>query len=153
SFLLPLLLLYLLLDFLLDRFQVERSGRLHWRGVDRCLGALGDGLLHPHESPELPSGKNLSITKSPHVRRFATYVRRPFERVLSDVDEHGHVRRGLLTRPAPGLLEECELEVIQPNRAQVRAPEVEQLMTRRRPFAFEQIHLVIAIQVILVSPV
>src|SRR5262249_56395709 len=64
SFLLPLLLLYLLLDFLLDRFQVERSGRLHWRVVDRCLGGLGDVLLHHHASPELPRGKNRSITKS-----------------------------------------------------------------------------------------
>src|SRR5262249_60219017 len=85
SFLLPLLLLYLLLDFLLDRFQVERSGRLHWRVVDRCLGELGDVLLHHHESPELASEKILSITKNAIVRRFATDVRRPFERGLSDV--------------------------------------------------------------------
>src|SRR5215471_9576430 len=124
------MLLYLLLDFLLYCFQIERSGRLHWRVVDRCLGELGDVLLHHHEAPELASEKVLSITKSSIVRRFATDVRRPFERVLSDVDENGHVRGGLLTRPAPRLLEECELEVIKPNRAQVRACEVEQLMTR-----------------------
>src|SRR5262249_56608615 len=131
------MLLYLLLDLLLVRFEVERSGRLHWRVVDRCLGELSDVLLHHHESPELASEKILSVPKSAIVWRFATDVRRPFERVLADVDQHRHVRGGLLTWPAPGLLEEYELEVVEANRTQVRTGEVEQLMTHGWSLPFQ----------------
>jgi hypothetical protein len=40
---------------------------------------------------------------------------------LADVDDGGHVRRGLFAGPAPRLLVELELEIVDPYRAKISA--------------------------------
>ena len=75
----------------------------------------------------------------------------PFERILAQVDDRRHVRRDLFARPAPRLLQELELEVVDPQGAQLRAAEVEQFVARRRSLARQQIHLVVAVQMVLVG--
>ena len=53
------------------------------------------------------------------------------ERVLTEIDNGRHVRFDFFARPAIGLLDELELEIVDPNRAEVRAAEVEDLVAVR----------------------
>src|SRR5262249_10116864 len=105
------------------------------------------------EAPELTCVKVVAVAEGASVRRLATNTRRALERILANVDHRGHVRSGLFARPAPGLLEELELEVVDANRAQLRAAEVEQLVALGGAFAGNQIHLVVTVEMVLVGPV
>ena len=55
--------------------------------------------------------------------------------------------------PAVRLLVELVLEVVDANGAQVRAAEVEEFVALGRPLALQQVHLVVAVEVVLVGPV
>src|SRR5262249_15855612 len=59
----------------------------------------------------------------------------------------------LFTRPAPRLLEKRELEVVEANGAQRGAAEIEHLVTLRWTLAGEKVRLVVAVEMILVSPI
>src|SRR5262249_32643769 len=78
--------------------------------------------------------------------------RRPFERILADVDDRRHVGRGLLARPPVRLLEELELEVVMAERAEMRASEVEDLVPRRRSLALQYCRLIVAVEMVLIGP-
>src|SRR5208337_5074317 len=60
---------------------------------------------------------------------------------------------GLLTEPAPGLIDEAEFVIVNANRADRAFAEVENFMARGWAFAGESGYLVIAIEVVLVGPV
>src|SRR6266404_838053 len=143
-----------LLSFVgLDRFlnrplhsvQVEGRGRLHRRIVDRRFRQLRYLLLYHDEAPELASHEVVQVAAAHVIQGLAPDRRRALEWILPDVGDGGHIRRHLLARPAKGLLIELELEVVDPEGAQMWPTEIEELMARRGPLAQQQIHLVIAI--------
>src|SRR5262249_11643858 len=143
------LLAFVLLDRLLDLtfycIKVEGRRRLHRRKVDGRLRKLEHRLLHHHEAPELARHEVIHIAPAHVVQTFATKIRGPLERILTQVHDARHVGRDLLSRPTPGLLDELELKVVDPDRPKVRSPEVENLMTLGGTLAGQNVHLVIAI--------
>src|SRR5215510_2015880 len=142
-----------LLDLLLHRLEVEGSRVLHRRIVDRRQRQLLDELLDQDEAPELAREEVLAVPEGAGVRRFTANIRRAFEGILPNIDDRGHVRGGLFARPAPRLRIERELEVVDAQRAQVCAAEVEDLVALGRALAGQQVHLVVAVEVVLVGPV
>src|SRR5262249_21851543 len=68
-------------------------------------------------------------------------------------DDDGHVRYDLRTGPTLRLLEELELEVIDAQGTKFGPGKVEQLVPLRRPLAEQQVHLVVAVEVVLVLAV
>src|SRR5215831_15689003 len=142
-----------LLDLLFHRIKVEGGRVLHRRIVDRRQRQLLDKLLDHDEAPELTGEEVVGIARGAGVPRLAAKIRRALERILANVDQAGHVRGDLFARPAPRLREERELEVVEANRAELRAAEIEQLAALGWAFAGEKIHLVVAIEMVLVGPV
>ena len=59
----------------------------------------------------------------------------------------------LFTEPPSGLVDEAEFVIVNPHRANRAFAKIENFMTRRRPFACDGGHLVVAIQMVLVRPV
>src|SRR5262249_49997460 len=114
---------------------------------------LLDVLLHHDEAPELTGEELIHVAGRSGVQGLAAKGRRALERVLANVNQPRHVRGGLFARPAPRLHKERELEVVEANRAELRAAEIEQLAAFGWTFAGEQIHLVIAVQMVLVGAV
>jgi hypothetical protein len=110
-------------------------------------------LLNDDKAPELAGGKVIPIAKGAIVRGFPTQVRKTLEGILTNVDDGRHVGGDLLTWPAPRLLQELKLEVIDAERAKMRSREVKELVTSRRSGAGQESHLVVAIEVVLVGGV
>src|SRR5262249_56674364 len=108
--------------------EVEGRRILHGRIVDGRQRQLLDVLLGQDEAPELTGKEVVAVAEGPRVGRLAANKWRTLERILANVDQGGHIRRGLFTWPAPRLLEEGELEVVDADCAQLRAAEVEQLV-------------------------
>src|SRR5581483_11598744 len=104
-------------------------------------------------APELARIEVLSVAEGTAVGTLPADVRRPLERILADVDDGGHVRGDLLAGPAPRLLVKLELEIVHAYGAQMRAFEIEKLVAFGWSFPFQHIHLVVAIEVILVGAV
>ena len=98
-----------------------------------------------------PRGEVVEVGKGTSVSRHT--LRRALERVPAKIDYRRHVGSDLFPRPSIRLVEEYDLQIIDTDRTEVRAPEVEQLVARRRTFAGEQVHLVVAIEMVLVRPV
>src|SRR5262249_11097060 len=121
--------------------------------VDRRRRQLRDKLLDQHEAPELAGEEVIHVATTQVVDAFAAYRGRSLKRILADVDHGGHVRRGLLSGPAPRLLVELEFEVVDADRTQSGASEVEDFLTLGWAFAGEQVHLVVAVEMILVGAV
>src|SRR5215475_5368303 len=151
--LLPRVALDHLVDLPLHRLEIEAGGILHRRIVDRRQRQLGDRLLDEHEAPELAGIELVHVAAAEVVQVLAADRRRAFERILAKVDDRRHVGRHLLARPAIGLLVELELEVVDPERAQGRPAEVEELVPGRRSLAEQQVHLVVAVEMVLVGAV
>src|SRR6476660_4246095 len=142
-----------LFDLLLHRFEVEGSRVLHRRKFDCRLGQLPDILLNQDETPELTGEEVVAIAECARVDRFASNERRALERILANVDDRRHVRRGFLARPAPRLHVELELEVVDADRTQLGSAEVKDLLALGWAFPGEQIHLIVAIQMVLIGPI
>src|SRR5262249_22988048 len=135
------------------RVEVKRRRLLHRRIFNRCFGELGDILLNHNKTPKFASEEVIDVARSPVIKRLAANRRRPFKRILTNVDQGWHVPGGFFARPTPGLLEKHELKVVEANRPQMRATEVENFMPRGWSLAFKQVHLVVTVEVILVAPV
>src|SRR5215831_4176344 len=84
-----------LVDLSLDGLEVERGWILHRRIVDRRQRQFADGLLDQHEAPELAGKEVVAVAEGAGVGRLAADIRRAFERILPNVDHHGHVGGGL----------------------------------------------------------
>src|SRR5215467_15842602 len=149
----PFALLRQFVNLAFDRFEVERGGLLHRRKIDRRLRQREDFLLHLDEAPELTGKKAVHVALGRVVPGLTSQRGRPLERILSEVDDTWHVRSGLFVRPSERLLEELEFEGIDPDCAEVRSAEVPDLVALRRPFAKQQVKLIVAVQVVLVSPI
>src|SRR5262245_20045534 len=147
----PLDMLDLLINLLLDGLEVERGRCLHGRIVDRCLRQLEYPFLDVDKSPKLAAHELVKVTGSLVVQGVTQYRRGPLERVLADIDWRRHVRVELLSRPTVGLLVKQEFVVVEPECAELRPPEVEDFMPHRRFLTQQQIHLIVAVQVVLVG--
>src|SRR5262249_39853165 len=121
-----------LLDLLLHRIKVERRRVLHRRIVDRRQRQLLDELLDQDEAPELAGKEVVDVRGSAGVERLAANTRRALERILANVDHGGHVRGGLFAGPPPWLRKEREFEVVDADRAELRAAKIEHLLAFRR---------------------
>src|SRR5262245_54202720 len=145
--------LHRLLNLLLHRFKVERSRTLHRRILDRGLRQIGDVLLDHDEAPELAGEEVVAVAEGSGVGRLAANVRRALERVLANVDHSRHVGRGLFAWPTPRLREERELEVTEAKSAQARTTEVEDFLALGWASTGKKIHLIIAVEMVLIGPV
>ena len=134
------------------------ASRLNEAGA--CIGGYSmalfakssDPLLHVDEAPQLAAHEIVEVTGGALVHGLTLYRRCPLERVLTNIDRRRHVRRVLLSRPAVGLLDKHELEIVEPDCAKSRSPEIENFMPRRRPVAQQQVQLIVPVQMVLVRP-
>jgi hypothetical protein len=118
--LLPFALFDQLLNLRFDRVEIERGRALHRAIVDGGLCQIGDCLLYEHEIREHTSRS----CSRPNHSGFRHGSRGPFERILAQVNDRGHVSRHLFPRPTIRLLIELEL-LIDPDRAQFRPAKIE----------------------------
>src|SRR6516164_8781424 len=139
------------LDLLLDRVQVEAGRVLHRWIVDGRFREIEYRLLDLDKSPELASEKLVGISRRRVIPALAPEVRGSLERIPPKVNDRRHVRSDLFPRPAPRLLQELELKVVNPNGSHCWAAEVKQLVASRRRLALQQRQLVVAVQMVLVS--
>src|SRR5215467_1219561 len=91
-------------DLFFDRFQIERSRRLHRRKFDETFGELGHDLLHENDTPELIGKPRIVVDRSTQSRAF--------ERVQPDVGQNRKVRFDRAAQPASWLVDEAILVVI-----------------------------------------
>src|SRR5207248_4058942 len=108
-------------------------------------------LLDKDKAPELelePIEVLLSTFFRPIVRPALA-----LKRIEAKIDQVRHVHVRLLTEPASGLVDETILIVVNTHCADRAFPEVEDFMTVRRTLACDGVHLVIPIEMVLVSPV
>src|SRR5208283_791043 len=145
--------LYHFLDLGLEGIQVERGWVLHRRIVDGCHCKLTHSLLHEDKSPELARHEVIHVSRRASVECFAADVRQALEGILPDVYHRRHISFQFLSWPAIGLLDELELEVIDAERTEFGAGEVEELMTSGRSCTRQDGKLVVAVQVVLVGAV
>src|SRR5262249_50410057 len=127
-----------LLDLLFHRVEVEGSRGLHRRVIGRPPGPVFDKLLGQDGAAEIPGEEVIAITPGAGVRRLAPKIRRALEWILANIDHRWHVGGRLFARPAPRLRIERELEVVEANRAQLRAAEIEQLAALGWTFAGDE---------------
>ena len=85
---------------------------------------LHNGFLHHDEAPELARIEIVHISTAQIIEAFTADRRRPFERILPEVDDGRHVGGDLFSRPSVGLLDELKLEVINSNGAEVGSTEI-----------------------------
>src|SRR5580704_8725579 len=140
-------------DLFLDGLKVERGRLLHGWKFDERLRRRADRLLDLDEAPELARHEVVHVAAALIVERLAANRWRPFEGILAQIDDGRHVGRDFLARPAEWLLVKLELEVVDADGAELRFTKIENLVTRRRPLAGEQVGLVVAVEMVLVGPV
>jgi hypothetical protein len=134
------------LDFSFYRVEVETGWILHRRVFNSSHRQLGHSLLNHDKAPELACIEIVSVAKRAIVYAFAAEIRRALEWILAEVCNRGHVGIDFLARPAPWLLQELELEIIDTNRTQLWSAEIEKFVSRRRSSAFKQGPLVVPIK-------
>src|SRR6516225_2445234 len=142
-----------LLDLFLHRVEVKACRILHRRIVNGGQGELRYRLLNHNKAPEFARHEVHSVAPGTGEGTLPAEGREAFERILPEVGDRGHVGVDLLTRPAIWLLQELKLEIIDANGTELGAAEVEQLVARRRSFAFEQSQLIEAVEVVFVRAV
>src|SRR5215475_14540921 len=132
-------------DLLFDRFQIERSRRLHRRKFDETFRELGHDLLHENETPELIGKPRIVVDGSTQARAF--------ERIQPDVSQHRKVRFYRAAQPASWLVDETILVIVYPDGAKRCFSEVQDLVTLGWPLARDQVHLVVTIKMDLICSV
>src|SRR5258708_22447090 len=103
-------------------------------------------MLHDDKAPEFSCIEVVQVSAALLVQVLAARRRRPLERILADVNDRRHISRDLFSWPALRLLVELEFEIINPKSTQVRPAEIKELMATRRPFAKQQLHLLVAVE-------
>ena len=119
--------------------------------LDGRLGELRHFLLDEHEAPELVL-EPLKYSCAPSSVPLSGQVQ-ALERVEAQVDQGRHVEVNLAAEPAIGLFDEAILEVVDTHCAERAFAEVEDLMAVRRTFAGDHVHLVVAVEMVLVGTV
>jgi hypothetical protein len=131
------------------RIKIETRAPLHRWIFEEDLKFLANHLLNKDKTPKLELEPIEVLLPS----YFRTGVRpaRAFERIQSQVSNVRYVGVSLFTQPPRGLINETELVVVNPHGADRAFAEVEDFVTGRRTFASNGRHLVVPIQVVLVS--
>ncbi len=151
--LLPFVRLDQVVDLGFDGFKVERGRCLHRRIFDRRLRQSPHALLYENEAPELSCVEIVHVTAAEAIERLASDRRRSLKRILTDVDDRRHVGCHLFSRPPLRLLVELEFRIVDPDSAKFRSAEVVKFMAFRRTVAQQQVHLIVAIQMVLVGSI
>src|SRR4051794_37504730 len=134
-------------DFRLHGIEIETRALLHRRKLDRSHRQLFNLLLDKYEAPEFvfePIEILLRALLGPIVR-----PARALKRIEAEVGYVGYIRLGFVTQPAPGLIDETKLVVIDANRAEFAFAEVPDLVPFRRPLAGDHIDLIVTIEMAL----
>src|SRR5271166_267720 len=142
---------HFLLHLRLDRVEIEAGAALHRRIVEESLDFLAHQLLDEDEAPELILEPVEVLLRA--VLRAVVRPAGALERIEAQVGDVGHVRVRLLAEPARGLVDEPELVIVDAHRADRAFAKIEDLVTRGWSLAGDGGGLVIAIQMVLVSPV
>src|SRR4051812_5793049 len=134
-----------------DRVEVEARARLHRWVFEKCLDFLPHYLLDKDEAPEL----ELEPIEVLLASFFRSVVRpaRALEGIEAQVSDVRHVRLRLITEPAFRLIDEAELVIVDPNRADRALAKIEDLVTIRRALARDHSCLIVTIEMVLVSSV
>src|SRR5438552_214322 len=131
--------------------KIEARASLHRRVIEEGLEFLAHHLLDEDEAPELELEPIEVLLRA--IFRSVVGPALALERIEAQVDQVGHVNVRLFTQPALGLINETIFVVVNPYRADRAFAEVEDFVTVRGPFASDGGHLVVAIQMVLVTPV
>src|SRR5437867_9741948 len=134
-----------------DGLKIETRAPLHWRVFEEGLDLLGNQLLNENKAPEFVL-EPVEVLLSTVFRPIAGPAR-ALERIQAQVGDVRHVRMGLLAHPTSGLVDETKLVVVNTDRADGAFAEIEDFVTRGRTLAGDGGHLIVAIQMVLVSPV
>src|SRR5205823_1546593 len=135
-----------------DGIKIETRAFLHWRIFEEGLEFLAHHLLDENKAPELEL-EPIEVLL-PAFFRPVVWPPLALEWIQAQVDQEGNVHLCLGTKPAIGLVDETILIVVNAHRAYGAFAEVKDLVTRGLvSLACNQIHLVVAIQMVLVSPV
>ena len=134
-----------------DCVKIEACAPLHRRVIEEGLDFLAHYLLDEHEAPEFIL-EPIEVLLGSFFRPVVGPAR-AFKWIKAKIGDVRHVRMGLFTQPAMGLVDEAELVIVHAHRADRAFAEVEDFVTRGRPFAGDGSHLVIAVQMVLVGPV
>ena len=137
-------------DLCFHGVEVEARTPLHRWILDGRLSQLRHFLLDEHEAPELVE-EPVKIFVGSDIAIATTGPCSVFEGIRAQVHQNRYVGMVLGTDPAAGLANEAILEIVDPNRGEVAFREVEDLVTSRRPFAGDQVHLVVAVEMVLVG--
>src|SRR5262245_13446209 len=130
--------LHLLLELLLQGFEVEARTFLHRGKLKDRLRGFRDLLLHESEPPELVC--------IPVVKGEGTGEPRALERIQPQVDQDRPVRLHRRAKPSVRLVDEPVLVVADTHRAEGGLGEVEDLVSLRRSLPGDQIRLVVAVE-------
>src|SRR5215475_6465281 len=129
-------------DLLFDRFQIERSRRLHRRKFNETLGELGHDLLNENETPELIGKPRIVVDGSTQACAF--------ERVQPDIGQNRKIRFYGAAQPATGLVDEAILVVVNADGAKCCLGEVDDLMAFGWSPAGDKVDLVVTVEMYLV---
>src|SRR5437762_2233773 len=134
-----------------DGIKIETRAFLHWRIFEEGLEFLAHHLLDEDKAPELELEPIEVLLRS----LFGSVLRPALalERIKAQVDQDGHVKVRLGTEPTLGLVDETILIVVDAHRADCAFAEIEDFVTVRWPFAGDRWHLVVAVQMVFVSPI
>src|SRR5437764_8940242 len=144
-------LLHLFRHFSFNRVKVETRAFLHWRIFEKGLEFLAHHLLDENKAPELEL-EPIEVL----LRAFFSTIVWPalaLKRIKTQVDQIGHVNVRFFTQPALGLVNEAKLVVVKTHRADGAFAEVEDLVTVRSAFAGNGVHLVVTVEMVLISAV
>src|SRR5437764_13651166 len=144
-------LLHLFRHFSFNRVKVETRAFLHWRIFEKGLEFLAHHLLDENKAPELELEPIEVLLRA--FFRPIVWPALALKRIEPQIDQIGHVNVRFFTQPALRLVDETILVVVNTDRANRAFAEVEDLVTVRWAFASDGVHLVVAIQMVLVSPV
>src|SRR5207249_9919564 len=134
-----------------DGIKIETRAFLHWRIFEEGLEFLAHHLLDENKAPELELEPIEVLLRA--FFRPIVWPSLALEWIETQVDQIWHVNVCLFTQPALGLIDETIFVVVDTNRADRAFTKIEDFMTRGRTLACDGVHLVIPIQVVLVSPV
>src|SRR5215468_6371820 len=129
-------------DLFFDRFQIERSRRLHRRKFNESFGELGHDLLHEYETPELIGKPRIVVDGSTQACAF--------ERVQPNIGQNRKIRLYGAAQPATGLVDEAILVVVNAYGAKCSFGKVDDLMALGWSPASDQVHLVVTVEMYLV---
>src|SRR5262245_12260959 len=114
-------------DLFFDRFQIERSRRLHRRKFNETFGELAHDLLHENETPELIGKPRIVVDGSTKACAF--------ERVQPNIGQNRKIRFYSAAQPATGLIDEAILVVVNADGAKCCFGEVDDLVAFGLPLA------------------